>query len=46
MVATRPNRAKPLATVIAEWEASSQALRVSMDELFTMLDEAGLTAKP
>ena len=31
-----------LATVIAEWEASSQALRAAMDGLFATLREAGI----
>jgi type I restriction enzyme M protein len=34
---------KPLATVIAEWEQSSRALRESMDELFATLEQAGIT---
>jgi hypothetical protein len=31
----------PLREVIAEWEASSAALRAAMDELFATLAEAG-----
>jgi type I restriction enzyme M protein len=33
---------KKLSAVIAEWEASSDALRVSMKELFSTLKEAGI----
>ena len=33
---------KPLAEVIADWQASSQALRASMAELFETLHKAGL----
>ncbi|NTW02781.1 MAG: SAM-dependent DNA methyltransferase [Oscillochloris sp.] len=33
---------KPLAAVIAEWEQSSQDLRVAMDDLFVTLEQAGL----
>ena len=32
----------PLREVIAEWQASSGALRAAMDELFATLDEAGM----
>lgn len=34
---------KSLATVIAEWQHSSHALRESMDELFAMLERAGVS---
>ena len=34
---------KSLAEAIAEWQASSQALRASMDNLFAVLDEAGFS---
>ncbi len=33
---------KPLPEVIAEWEANSQTLRTSMDELFAVLNKAEL----
>ena len=35
----------PLREVIAEWQASSDALRAAMDGLFATLDEAGLDAQ-
>ncbi len=35
----------PLREVIAEWQASSEALRAAMDELFATLDEAGMDAQ-
>ena len=32
----------PSREAVAEWQASSDALRSAMDELFAMLDEAGM----